>query len=345
MPGVCRLRSSCGKAKESLSGDIRKGSEMARKIMGLCWWAFGWIAFAGAGNAGAQQAGSAEAATGTGIDLATVRSTFDSVKEFLATKGVDYGLKVLAAIVIFFVGKWLASLIANLIGKTMTKAKVEPTLVKFVKNVCYVGLLVFVAIAAMSALGIQTAQFIAVVGAAGLAIGLALQGSLANFASGVLLVIFKPFKVGDFVELAGNKGTVKEVQIFNTVLNSPDNTRVIIPNAQVTGSGIMNYTVNGTRRVDLLIGVSYEDDIKKAKEVIEKVLARDERILKEPAATVAVSELADSSVNFIVRPWVKPADYWDVYFDVTAKVKMALEENGLTIPFPQQDVHLKKDSA
>lgn len=158
-------------------------------------------------------------------------------------------------------------------------------------------------------------------------------------------MIFKPFKVDDFVELAGTKGTVREVQIFNTVLNTPDNIRVIIPNAQVTGSGILNYTANGTRRVDLVIGVSYEDDIKKAKQVIEQVLASDARILREPAATVAVSELADSSVNFVVRPWVKPADYWDVYFDVTAKVKTALEQNGLTIPFPQQDVHLKKESA
>ncbi len=330
--------------KIKLKRDIGKGSEMAGKIMGLCWWAFGWITFGSIGNAAAQQAGSAEAATGTGIDLATVRSTLDSVKEFLATKGVDYGLKILAALVIFFVGKWLASLVANLIGKTMTKANVEPILAKFVKNLCHVGLLVFVVIAAISALGIETMQFVAVLGAAGLAVGLALQGSLANFASGVLLVIFKPFKVGDFVELAGNKGTVKEVQIFNTVLNAPDNVRVIVPNAQVTGSGIMNYTVNGTRRVDLVIGVSYEDDIKKAKEVIEKVLAGDERVLQEPAATVAVLELADSSVNFVVRPWVKAADYWNVYFDVTGKVKLALEKNGLTIPFPQHDVHMKKEA-
>jgi len=318
---------------------------MAQKIMGICWWALGRITFGGIGSAYAQQTGSTGVKTGTGIDLATVRSTLDSVKEFLATKGTDYGLKLLAAVVIFFVGKWLTALISNLVARAMTKAKVEATLVTFVRNVCYVGLLVFVVIAALSALGIQTAQFIAVVGAAGLAIGLALQGSLANFASGVLLVIFKPFKVGDFVELAGTKGVVREVQIFNTVLNTPDNIRVIIPNAQVTGSGILNYTANGTRRVDLVIGVSYEDDIAKAKQVIEQVLASDKRVLREPAATIAVSELADSSVNFVVRPWVKPADYWDVYFDITAKVKTALEQNGLTIPFPQQDVHLKKESA
>ncbi len=301
------------------------------------------VIFVGVANAAAPETTAVETKTGTGtmVDMATVRSTLDSVKEFLATKGVDYGLKILAALVIFLVGKWLAGVFTNLIGRAMAKARVEPTLVSFVKNICYVGLIVFVAIAALSALGIQTAQFIAVIGAAGLAIGLALQGSLANFASGVLLIMFKPFKVGDFVELAGTKGTVQAVHIFNTVLNTLDNIRVIIPNAQVTGGSILNYTINGTRRVDLVFGISYGDDINKARRVIEDVLAGDTRILKEPAPTVAVLALADSSVNFAVRPWVKPTDYWDVYFDVTAKVKLALESNGLTIPFPQRDVHMK----
>ncbi len=306
--------------------------------------ALSFVLFAGVVSAAEQQA-AAETKTDTGpqIDMATVRSTLDSVKEFLATKGVDYGLRVLAALAIFFIGKWVALILTNLIGRAMTKARIELTLVNFVKNVCYVGLIVFVAIAALSALGIQTAQFIAVIGAAGLAVGLALQGSLANFASGVLLIMFKPFKVGDFVELAGTKGTVQAVHIFNTVLNTLDNIRVTIPNAQVTGGSILNYTVNGTRRVDLVFGVSYGDDINKAKKVIEGVLADDARILKEPAPTVAVLALADSSVNFAVRPWVKPTDYWGVYFDVTAKVKLALESNGLTIPFPQRDVHMKNE--
>jgi small conductance mechanosensitive channel len=223
----------------------------------------------------------------------------------------------------------------------MTRAKIELTLVSFVKNVCFVGLIVFVAIAALSALGIQTAQFIAVIGAAGLAIGLALQGALSNFASGVLLIMFKPFKVGDFVELAGIKGTVQAVHIFNSVLNTLDNIRVTIPNAQVTGGSILNYTINGTRRVDLVFGISYGDDINKARKAIEDVLAGDSRVLKEPAPTVAVLALADSSVNFAVRPWVKPTDYWNVYFDVTAKVKLALERNGITIPFPQRDIYIK----
>ncbi len=300
------------------------------------------VIFVATANAASEQT---QTKTGTGVDMATVRNTYEAVKEFLATKGIEYGLKILAAVVIFFVGKWLAMVLANLISRAMTKARIEPTLVSFVKNVCYVGLVVFVAIAAMSALGIQTAQFIAVVGAAGLAVGLALQGSLSNFASGVLLVLFKPFKVGDFVELAGTKGTVQAIHIFNTVLNSPDNIRVTIPNAQVTGSSILNYTVNGSRRVDLVFGISYEDDIHKAKQVMEGVLAADNRVLKEPVPTVAVLELADSSVNFVCRPWVKPADYWDVYFDVTGKVKLALEAAGVTIPFPQQDVHIKGKTA
>jgi small conductance mechanosensitive channel len=259
------------------------------------------------------------------------------IYEYLAT----YGLKIIAALVIFVMGRLLAKLVSKLVGKGMIKAKVDVALVGFVEHLCYIGLLIFVIIAALAKLGVQTTSFIAVVGAAGLAIGLALQGSLANFASGVLMLLFKPIKVGDFVEVGGAKGTVKEIQIFNTILSSPDNVRIIIPNAQVTGGNIMNYTINGTRRVDLVVGVSYEDDLKKAKKAIEKVLVGDDRILKEPAPTVAVSELGDSSVNFVVRPWVKATDYWDVYFDITQKVKLSLDENGITIPYPQRDIHMK----
>ena len=265
-----------------------------------------------------------------------MEDTVEKIYEYLAV----YGLRILAAAVIFFVGRWLAKLVSKLVGKGMTKAKVDETLVIFGQNLCYTALLIFVIIATLAKLGIQTASFIAIIGVAGLAVGLALQGSLANFASGVLMLIFKPFKVGDFVEIAGAKGTVKEIQIFNTVLASPDNIRVIVPNAQVTSSNILNYSVNGTRRVDLVVGVSYEDDLKKAQQVIEQVLAGDARILKDPAVTVAVSELGDSSVNFVVRPWVKSADYWDVYFDITAKVKLSLDQNGISIPYPQRDVHM-----
>ena len=192
----------------------------------------------------------------------------------------ENGLNIIVALIIFFVGRWLARLISSLAEKNLIKSKLDRTLVKFTKNLTYVVLLVFVVIAALARVDIETTQFAVVLGAAGLAIGLALQGSLANFAGGFLLIIFRPFKVGDFIEAAGVKGTVHEIQIFTTVLDTPDNIRAIIPNAQLTGGSIMNYTANGTRRVDLVIGVSYEDDIKKAQQVIEGVLADDERVLQ-----------------------------------------------------------------
>ncbi len=269
----------------------------------------------------------------------------EAIKEFLVTKGTAFALDLLAAILIFVIGRWLARWISILIGRVMTKARVEQILVSFVQHLSYFGLLAFVIIAALDRVGIKLTAAIAVLGAAALAVAFALQGSLSNFAAGILMVIFKPFKVGDFVTVAGVQGTVQEIQILNTVLNSPDNVRIIVPNAQVTGGTISNYTANTTRRIDLTIGVSYDDDLKKAKQVIESVLGADARILKSPAPTVDVYELGDSSVNFVVRPWVKPADYWDVYFDVTAKVKVALEANGITIPFPQQDVNIKSKTA
>ncbi|MHC4911667.1 MAG: mechanosensitive ion channel family protein [Planctomycetota bacterium] len=260
-----------------------------------------------------------------------------TVYEYLAT----YGLQILAALLIFFVGRWVARVVAGLVEKALIKSKVDKTIAKFARHLTNIGLLVFVVIAALARLGIETTQFAVALGAAGLAIGLALQGSLANFASGFLMIVFRPFKVGDFIEAAGVKGVVEEVQIFNTIINTPDNIRVIVPNGQITAGNILNYTANGTRRVDLVVGVSYEDDLKKAKEVIEEVLAGDDRVLKEPASTVAVSELGDSSVNFVVRPWVKAVDYWNAYFDITGKVKVALDKKGISIPYPQRDVHIK----
>ncbi len=256
-----------------------------------------------------------------------------------------YGLKIIGALVIFLVGKWLAGVISSLVEKGLIKAHVEKTLAKFARHLTYVGILIFVAIAALAAVDVETTQFAMVIGAAGLAIGLALQGSLANFASGFLMIIFRPCKVGDFIEAAGTKGTVKEVGIFNTIVNTPDNIRVFIPNAKLTGDNIMNYTVNGTRRVDLVVGISYEDDLKKAKQVIETVLAGDERVLEEPSPTVAVVELGDSSVNFVVRPWVRSEEYWNAYFDITAKIKLSLDQNDITIPYPQRDIHMKSNSS
>ncbi|MCK5173787.1 MAG: mechanosensitive ion channel [Planctomycetes bacterium] len=261
--------------------------------------------------------------------------------EYLA----ENGMMVLHALVIFVIGRWVAKVVAQLVEKVLLKSRVDKTLAKFTRNLTQISLLAFVVIAALSKLGVETAQFAVVIGAAGLAIGLALQGSLANFASGFLMIIFRPFKVGDLVEAGGITGTVEDIQIFNTVIHTPDNVRAIIPNAQITGGNILNYAVNGKRRVDLVVGISYEDDIGKAKSVIQSVLAGDERILKDPSPTVAVIELGDSSVNLVVRPWVKPADYWDVYFDATERVKIGLDENGISIPYPQRDIHIKNKGA
>jgi small conductance mechanosensitive channel len=269
-----------------------------------------------------------------------IEAILQRVYEYLA----QYGFKVIGALIIFLIGRWLAKIVSRWIEAALVKSRVDKTLAKFVKNLSQIVLLVFVVMAALAPLGVETTQFAVVVGAAGLAIGLALQGSLANFASGFLMIIFRPFKVGDFIEAAGVKGTVKEIQIFNTIVNTPDNIRVIIPNAQLTGGNILNYTTNGTRRVDLTIGISYEDDLKRAKSIIESILAGDDRVLKDPIPTVAVRELGDSSVNFVVRPWVNSTDYWDTYFDLTAKIKLALDENDITIPFPQRDVHIKNGS-
>ena len=254
-----------------------------------------------------------------------------------------YGLRIIAAIIILIVGRWVSLGIKKLIKRIMRKSKTDETLVSFVANLSYVALLAFVVIAALNQLGIQTASFIAVVGAAGLAIGLALQGSLANFAAGVLMIIFKPFKADDFIEAAGVSGVVEKIQIFTTQLKTPDNKTIIIPNSKVLGGNITNYTVKGTRRVDMVFGISYNDDIDKARQIIRDIIEPDDRVLKDPALMVVVSELADSSVNLTARAWTKADDYWSVFFETTEKVKKAFDEKGISIPFPQTDVHLYKE--
>jgi small conductance mechanosensitive channel len=256
-----------------------------------------------------------------------------------------YGLKVIAAIVVFIVGRWIAKGLTKFAEKVMNKRQVDPTIVSFVANMTYIALLVFVVLAALGQLGIQTTSFIAIIGAAGLAIGLALQGSLANFAAGFLMIIFRPFKVGDYIEGAGVAGTVEVIQIFTTQLQTPDNKTVIIPNAGLTAGNITNYSAKGTRRVDLVMGIGYGDDIDKARTIMENILAKDERIFKDPAPKIAVVELADSSVNFVVRPWVKLEHYWDVYFDTTENIKKSFDAQGISIPFPQRDVHMYEHKA
>lgn len=271
-----------------------------------------------------------------------MEALWNKIVEYLATNGMDLLWNLVAAVLIFVIGRWLAKLLTAAAVKAMEKGKVDPTLRQFFKNLLYAGLMILIVFMALSqVLGQASTQLVAVLGAAGLAVGFALQGSLSNFAAGVLLILFKPFGVGDYIEAAGAAGVVQDIHIFTTILHSPDNIKIVIPNAQVTGGNIKNYTATGTRRVDLVIGVSYEDNLKTVRQIIEKVIAGDSRILPEPAPAVAVSELGDSSVNFVVRPWVNVADYWAVYFDLTEKIKVALEEGGCTIPFPQHDVHIK----
>jgi small conductance mechanosensitive channel len=269
--------------------------------------------------------------------ISSVQEVLNRVYSMLAA----YGLRILGALLIFLIGRWVAKFVSALAAKAMRTAKIDATLIPFLENLAFSTMLVFIVIAAVAAAGVPTTSVIAALGAAGLAVGLALQGSLANFASGVLLLVFKPFRIGDFVEIGGAKGTVQAIHIFNTVLNSPDNIRIVVPNAQVTGGSILNYTINGTRRIDLVVSVSYSDDLRKARRVFESVLAQDNRILADPAPVVAVSKMGESSIDFVVRPWVNVADYWNVYFDLTEKLKVAIEEHGMTIPFPQRDVYIK----
>lgn len=252
----------------------------------------------------------------------------------------DYGVKVIAAIAIFFIGKWVAKLLTRTIRKLMGKSNLEPMLVTFTSNLTYAALMVFVVLAALNQLGIQTTSFIAVIGAAGLAIGLAMQDSLSNFAAGVMLIIFRPFKTGDFIEAAGTAGTVLEIQIFTTTLKTGDNRLIHIPNGKIIAGNIVNFSANDTRRVDMVFGISYDDDIKKAKTIIEDVLKSESRVLPEPEPTIGVLELADSSVNIAVRPWVNTSDYWPTLFALNETIKEKFDEVGISIPFPQSDIHL-----
>ena len=276
------------------------------------------------------------------VTLPNLGITWDEVVAFLKTSALDFGIALITALVIFYVGRMVVRMVTRGMRKVMDARQVDKTLVTFVSNLVNMILMVVVVIAAVGALGVQTTSFIAILGAAGLAVGLALQGSLSNFAAGVLIVLFRPYKVGDWIEGGGVSGSVEEVQILTTVLKTGDNKRVIIPNSQIMGTTITNYSANDTRRVDMVVGVSYEDDLDKVRKTIEELVAADDRILDEPAPTVAVSELADSSVNFVVRPWVNSADYWGVYFDLTEAIKKRFDQEDITFPFPQQDVHLYK---
>ena len=258
---------------------------------------------------------------------------------------VDWGLKALAAVAIFVIGRWIAKGVRRGVRRVLEKGGADPIIVGFVGSITYIALLAFVVVAALGQLGIQTTSFIAILGAAGLAVGLALQGSLANFAAGFLMIIFRPFKVGDFIEGAGVAGVVKEIQIFTTTLKTGDNKTLIIPNSKITGDNITNYSAEENRRVDMTVGVAYDADLSKVRDVLQDIISKDDRILSDPATQIAVAELADSSVNFVVRVWTKTADYWGVKFDMTETIKNRFDEAGIGIPFPQRDIHIVSGSA
>ncbi|MGJ0314439.1 mechanosensitive ion channel family protein [Aliarcobacter cryaerophilus] len=253
---------------------------------------------------------------------------------------IGYSMSFIFALLIFFIGKWISKSVVKILGKALRKVGgVDETLVKFLENIVYYALLTVVIIAALNKLGIATTSFLAILGAAGLAVGLALKDSLGNFASGVMIIIFKPFRVGDFVTAGGVTGSVSEVGIFNSVFVTGDNQRIVVPNSSITSGSITNVNAFDTRRVDLVVGISYDDDIKKAKDLLTNLLTSHEKILVDKGITVAVSELADSSVNFVVRAWVNTPDYWEVRFFLIENIKLVFDKEGITIPYPQQDVH------
>jgi small conductance mechanosensitive channel len=255
---------------------------------------------------------------------------------------IDYASALVLAIVIFYIGRIVVNRVVKVCNRLMLSRGTDETLVNFVCSILrWVGLL-FVVIAALSQLGVDTTSLVALLGAAGLAIGLSLQSSLGNFAAGVMLIIFKPFQKGDFVDAGGAMGTVESISIFTTIMTTPDNKEVIVPNGAIIGGNITNFSARPTRRVDMVFGIGYDDDIRKAKALLEEIIAADARVLAEPAAVVTVGELADSSVNFLVRPWVNAEDYWAVLWDTTEAVKLRFDAEGLSIPFPQMDVHMHR---
>lgn len=267
----------------------------------------------------------------------------DQIMDQLPSLIITYGTQLVMAIVIFLIGKWVAKAVSNAVVKGMNKKDVDRTISSFIGNLIYCGLFAFVIIAALGQLGIQTASFVAIIGAAGLTVGFALQGSLSNFASGVLLILFRPIRSGDFVEAAGEAAVVDQIGIFSTTMKTGDNKVIIVPNSNIMGSNITNYSLEATRRIDLVIGIGYDADIRKAKEVLEDIINKEERVLKEPGTIIGVAELADSSVNFVVRPWVNSGDYWPTKFALLETIKIRFDAENISIPFPQMDIHLQKD--
>jgi len=273
--------------------------------------------------------------------MADPAGTAEKIKDW----AIDFAPSLIGAILTYIIGMWVVKLIRSFLVKLMGKSKMDEALVRFLSNIAYYILVIMVVLAALGKLGVETTSFIAIIGAAGLAIGFALQGSLGNMAAGVMILLNRPFKLGDFVEAGGQAGVIEDIGIFATIMKTGDNRKVILPNAQVTGGAIVNASANDTRRVDMVFGIGYSDDIDKAKALINRLLAADDRILKDPAPTVAVAELADSSVNFVTRPWVNKADYWAVRFDTHENFKKACDAEGISIPFPQRDIHVFNETS
>jgi len=253
-----------------------------------------------------------------------------------------YALNFAMAIVIFIVGRFIAKILTNLFKKILDRSEIDETLKIFLGNVIYGLLLIVVVLAALNKLGVETTSFVAILAALGLAVGLAFQSTLSNISAGVMIVIFRPISIGDFVEAGGVAGTIEEINLFNTVMKTPDNKVIIVANSNVIGGNITNYSKKDTRRVDFVFGIGYDDDLKLAKETLTEIVTQDSRVLKDPAPFVAVKELADSSVNFVVRVWVKSPDYWDVNFETIEKVKLTFDKKGISIPYPQMDIHTDK---
>jgi small conductance mechanosensitive channel len=267
---------------------------------------------------------------------AAMQEFLDSIPQLLST----YGLKVLTAVLIVLVGNWVAKAIRKGVRRGMESRKLDGTIINFTCSVTYALLMAFIVVAALSQIGVQTSSIVAILGASALAVGLALQGSLSNLAAGVLLMVTRPFKAGDYVEAGGQAGVVQAISLLNSTLKSIDNKKVIVPNSSIISASIINYTAEQVRRVDLKVGVSYKSDLRKVRQVLMDEITKNEKVLKDPAPMVGVLEMADSSVNLVVRPWVRTADYWDVYFALTENIKLRLDAEGIGIPFPQTDVHL-----
>ncbi|MCP3669123.1 MAG: mechanosensitive ion channel [Gammaproteobacteria bacterium] len=264
------------------------------------------------------------------------------LNQLISNYVVPWGVNIVLALAIFIIGRILSKMLVRLLKKILHETGMDNILINFISSIVNSALLLFIIIASLNQLGVDTTSLIAILGAAGLAVGLALQNSLQNFASGVMLIIFRPFKAGDMVEAGGASGVVESIAIFNTVMRTGDNREVIVPNGAIYNGTITNYSARTTRRIDMVFGIGYEDDIKLAKEIMQQILTSDDRILKEPEPLVAVAELADSSVNFNVRPWVNTTDYWAVKFDLTEKIKLAFDDKGISIPYPQMDLHIDK---